>query len=250
MAPNIPTPAILVTGAASGLGAEFLRYYLDHSEAPLTATDIEQVAVPAKFSDRVQTYSVNVASEQDVADLALSLKEQPISLLIHCAGVRGLVPSIVQDQSGDVAAAETLEAMTKNAMMQTLEINSFGTFSLIRAMLPNLLLASLSTSQPPKCIVLGSRMGSLSANVAGGGYAYRASKAALNAIVKSFSIDVPDIAFAVLHPGRVETRLVAWKEDGAMSARDSVRDCAAVIETLTIESSGQFCDRLGVKIEW
>jgi NAD(P)-dependent dehydrogenase (short-subunit alcohol dehydrogenase family) len=40
-----------------------------------------------------------------------------------------------------------------------------------------------------KVVVMSSRMGSIASNTTGGGYAYRASKAAVNAIVKSFSVD-------------------------------------------------------------
>ena len=42
------------------------------------------------------------------------------------------------------------------------------------------------------CSRMGS-MGSNGSNTTGGGYVYRAAKAALNAIVKSFPIDVPDV---------------------------------------------------------
>jgi NAD(P)-dependent dehydrogenase (short-subunit alcohol dehydrogenase family) len=236
--------AILITGAGSGLGAEFLRYYEIHSDVSIVAVDVQPVKLAV--GSRAQTHVVDVTSEQEVASLAAALEGLPIGLLLHCAGVRGLVQAITREYAGNVAAAETLQVMTKNTMMKTLEINSVGTFNVIRASLPNLRLAA----GQPKCIVLGSRMGSVSANVDGGGYAYRASKAALNAIVKSFSIDVSDVTFAILHPGRVETGLVGWKEDGAMSAEQSVRDCASVIEKLTIESSGQFFDRLGATIEW
>lgn len=81
-------------------------------------------------------------------------------------------------------------------------------------------------------------------------YAYRASKAALNAIIKSFAIDVPEVTFLLLHPGRVETGLVEWKEEGAVSAEESVRDCMLVIDGLESDESGTFTDRFGVIIPW
>lgn len=69
-------------------------------------------------------------------------------------------------------------------MMRTLEINTYGTFNVLQTFLPHLVLAA-----DPKVVVMSSRMGSIASNTAGGGYAYRASKAALNTVVKSFSID-------------------------------------------------------------
>ena len=86
----------------------------------------------------------------------------------------------------------------KPTMMRTFEINTFGTFTLLSSFLPHLL---LSHSPPPKAIVLSSRMCSIASNSAGGGYAYRASKAALNAVVNIFSIDEPWVRFMLLHPG-------------------------------------------------
>ena len=150
-----------------------------------------------------------------------------------------------RNEPGNVAAAETLAVMTRATMLQTFETNTFGTFNLIQTFLPNLLLAPA-----PKVVILSSRMGSVSSNVSGGGYAYRASKAALNAVVKSFSIDVPDVAFLLLHPGRVETGLVGWKEEGAISVEESVGDCLRVIEGLEREGSGRLVDRYGAEIKW
>lgn len=53
----------------------------------------------------------------------------------------------------------------------------------------------------PRVVIMGSRMGSLASNKRGGGYAFRASQAALNAVVRSLSIDVPEVCFACVYPG-------------------------------------------------
>lgn len=55
----------------------------------------------------------------------------------------------------------------------------------------------------PRVVVMGSRMGSLANNKLGGAYAYRASQAALNAVVRSLSVDVPEVCFASVCPGEV-----------------------------------------------
>lgn len=97
---------------------------------------------------------------------------------------------------------------------------------------------------------MSSRMGSMSSNVSGAGYAYRASKAALNAVVKSFSLDVPEVTFVLNHPGRVETGLVRCKEEGAISAEESVKGLAVLIEKWDRSDSGKFYDRFGDVIVW
>lgn len=170
-----------------------------------------------------------------------------VDLVIHSAGIRGLVPSVPVTQSSDVAKAETMSVMTAQTMEQTFQMNAVGTFVLLRALIPK-----LTGSGRAKVVIMGSRMGSIGCNSAGGGYAYRASKAALNAIVTSFSVDVPEVVFCVVHPGRVESNLVGKgvREDGAITAEESVRHMLELIPKLNKGHSGHFMDRWGQEIDW
>ncbi|EAT92366.2 hypothetical protein SNOG_00871 [Parastagonospora nodorum SN15] len=133
----------------------------------------------------------NISNESSLRSIATAFSGTPIHTLIHCAGIRGLSKTVLAHQTSegtqDVAAAETLQATTRDILLETFEVNTIGTFNTISSFLPSLKLAP-----NPRVVVLSSRMGSVASNSSGGGYAYRASKAALNAVVKSLSIDVPE----------------------------------------------------------
>ena len=135
--------------------------------------------------------------------------------------------------------------MDHSTFTKTFEVNTWGTLNTVTSFLFN-----LKSAENARVVILSSRMGSVGANTAGGGYAYRASKAALNAVVKSLVIDVPEVMFLLLHPGRVETGLVDWKEEGAISVQESLSDCLDVMGKIKKEDSGKLVDRFGEVIPW
>lgn len=267
--PPVGVPTIFITGAYSGLGRAFWEHFSQRASTERyrvvgvdkqawTGEDGVQLHddawQPKQHPDSIYV-RLDVTSSADAQQAFVSRwlgRDNPIKLILHSAGIRGLVPHVRIATYSEVAGAETITSMDAATMMQTYEINVVGTFNILTAILPNLRLAA-ADKLDPKVVVLSSRMGSIAANDKGGGYAYRASKAALNAVLRSMSIDVPEVFFAMVHPGRVETGLVCIKEDGAMSTSDSLRDLLPLIEKFgNVKSfkSGCFVDRLGNTIPW
>ena len=102
---------------------------------------------------------------------------------------------------------------------------------------------------------LSARVGSISDNRLGGWHAYRASKAALNQILRSASIEMkrrkPQAICIALHPGTVATRLSAPFSKSGLDVRrpdEAAQDLLAVIAGLTPEDSGGFRDHKGLEI--
>jgi len=96
-----------------------------------------------------------------------------------------------------------------------------------------------------------SRMGSIADNSSGGSYGYRMAKVALNIAGRSLAIDLKPrgIAVAILHPGLVRTRMIAFNPQG-ISPAESVRGLLARIDALTLETSGSFWHANGELLPW
>lgn len=238
---------ILVSGAANGLGAAFVEAYRSCDGVKLIA--IDRSAIQANH-ENVETFNVDLANESSIESFAQKIKGRPIDLAIHSAGIRGLVPTKEDELPDNVPACETLDIMDIATLSRTFQINAVGTFSLLRSLLPN-----LKASRDPRVIVMSSRMGSISNNEtpnkdAGSAYAYRASKAAMNMMVRSLAVDVPDVSFILCHPGRVETKLVRCREAGAITAEESVNSMLPLIERWGRHDSGKYFDRFGQQIPW
>jgi NAD(P)-dependent dehydrogenase (short-subunit alcohol dehydrogenase family) len=216
-------PVILISGAGSGIGHTFLEHYAKDKANTIHALDVawnEEVNVD-EHPANITTHTVNSASEESLAELTSKLKDTPIDLFIHSAAIRGLNPEI-QKKDDNPANAELL----------------------IRAVLPN-----LKAAKSPKVIVMGSGMGSI-ANNKGGAYAYGASKAGLNYVVKSFVGDVPEVIFGIIHPGRVESRMTHVREEGAIDADEAIAMMLPIIDGMTPEQSGIFVTRENKPIPW
>jgi NAD(P)-dependent dehydrogenase (short-subunit alcohol dehydrogenase family) len=238
---------ILISGAANGLGAAFLEVYASQIDTNIIA--IDRIPISTRYSN-AESFSVDVTDEGSINSFQRSIAERTIDLLVHSAGVRGLVPAIENEKPDDVAACETMDVMDTATLTRAFQINTIGTFNLIRAILPN-----LRRAHDPKVVTMSSRMGSLGNNetgirAAGSAYAYRASKAAQNAVVRSFVVDVPEVTFVMCHPGRVETKLVRCVEEGAITAEKSVKAMLPLIEGWSRKDSGKFFDRFGEVIQW
>jgi len=104
---------------------------------------------------------------------------------------------------------------------------------------------------------LSARVGSIADNRLGGWYAYRASKAALNQLVRTAAVELarrsPDALCVALHPGTVATALSAPFAATGLEVHPppaAARHLLAVVEGLTAEASGGFFDWRGEAIPW
>lgn len=226
---------VLITGANRGLGLEFCRHYLRKGWKVIATCRNPNKAnslIDLAESSSLDIHALDVQDEPSILRFAEQLSDHSIDLLINNAGVYGGSP-------------QGIENIEKETWLTTLSVNTIAPFMLTRALLP-----LLRKGQQSKVAFLTSKMGSMEDNGSGRAYIYRSSKAALNAVIKSFSIDLAaeGIAVVALHPGWVRTDMGG--PNGLISVEESINGLANVIDSLNATNSGRFLDYQGNEIPW
>jgi len=136
-------------------------------------------------------------------------------------------------------------------MTETFLTNVVGPLLLTKALLP-LLGQGAQTSDVGSVVVnLSSILGSIAENTQQGGlYPYRASKAGLNAVTKSLSLDLASLGVGALavHPGWVQTAMGG--QNAPLTPQASVAGVLGVVDSYTREQSGAFLDHTGATLPW
>lgn len=219
----------LVTGSNRGIGLELCNQ--------LKQRGFDVIATCRKPSAALSKLEVEVIDDVDVSDTA-SLKKlverldgRQIDWLINNAGIAGGL------------GLNDIDANTTESFKRMFEVNSLGPLLTTQALLGNLTKGS-------RVGLVTSRMGSIADNDSGGSYAYRMSKAALNAAGKSLSLDLKpkDIAVAILHPGWVSTDMTG--HGGLIETDESARGLLDRMAELTLDNSGTFWHMNGDVLPW
>lgn len=221
----------LVIGGSGAIGAAFV------AQLQADARCAEVLAL-----HRRSLPPVDVEREDSLAAAAEALRAQtPWHLVIVATGVlhgAGLMP---EKRLADLSLA---------ALETVFRINTFGPALLLRHFAP------LLDRQCSRLAVLSAKVGSIGDNRLGGWYAYRASKAALNMVVKTASIELrrthPGAVLAALHPGTVRSALSRpfrgddIGQDPAQAAAQMLR----ALDALTPDDSGSFVACDGQRLPW
>ena len=165
----------------------------------------------------------------------------PFQLIINTIGVL---------HSQDWMPEKKLDDLDAEQLSELFKINTIGPALTIRHF------SKLLDPQHAIMVSLSAKVGSIEDNRLGGWYSYRASKAALNMIIKTASIELartkPNIALIAMHPGTVNSRLSKpfRGEQIGRAPQDAVADMFQVIENLQLTDSGSFMTYSGEKLPW
>jgi NAD(P)-dependent dehydrogenase (short-subunit alcohol dehydrogenase family) len=137
-------------------------------------------------------------------------------------------------------------------MAHAFAVNAIGPALLMKHFLP-----LLPREGPSVFATLSARVGSIGDNRLGGWYAYRASKAALNQLVRTASVELrrraPAAVCVALHPGTVATALSDPFARAGLDVRPpevAAADLLRVIADLQPADNGSFLDHRGAGVPW
>lgn len=216
----------LIIGASGGIG-----------RAVADALDARGVAV-TRLSRAVD--GLDVTDEASVARLMAPL-EAPFDLVFVAVGVLAL-----PGQAPEKAVA----ALTAEALAGVFAVNAIGPALILKHGL-----RLVPKDRRAVVAVLSARVGSIGDNRIGGWHAYRASKAALNQIVRGTAIEMKrthkQAICVALHPGTVRTPFTAnYSGHSMVTPETAAANLLAVIEGLERDQTGGFYDWTGEDVPW
>jgi NAD(P)-dependent dehydrogenase (short-subunit alcohol dehydrogenase family) len=185
------------------------------------------------------------------------LDEASIAAAAQDAAGRGLDVRLVVDATGflhgDGAMPEkTWRHLDPAALAHAFAVNAIGPALLMKHFLP-----LLPRDGRSLFATLSARAGSMAENTIGGWYGYRASKAALNQLVRTAAAELgrtrKQAVCVALHPGHVESRLSAPFGAGGnptLTPDEAAARLLAVLDGLTAAESGGFFDHEGQAVPW
>ncbi len=229
---------ILITGSTIG---EAL------AESFASAPEIEQVLYtfrsrkPDFATTKIKTFAMDVTSENDIKNL--------MSGFTRLDGIINTVGFLYDEHH---QPEKSISRFSTEGLMRSIELNSLPTILLAKHTLPLL-------RRSPNSIfaAISAKVGSIEDNHLGGWYSYRASKAALNMILKTLAIEwriaIPKCTVAALHPGTVQSPLsqpFTRSKHAPVTPAVCASNLKGVIDKLTPEQTGRFWSWDGSELPW
>ncbi|KAL4944211.1 hypothetical protein BDV06DRAFT_233698 [Aspergillus oleicola] len=220
----------IVTPASRGLGFAFAQQLLEYTNLPIVASARQdcdgvrsRLLESAKSSEaagaekRLTVYEVDVTDESSISEMSSNIRslypDTPLRLAITVPGILH-----VEKSPSQINATNALDSFKVNALGPMLLIKHLSQFLPAKSMSPfqdnvtqeNSLNPPFHLPSHSIYAMMAARVGSTSDNASGGWYSYRASKASVYQLAKTFDLYLrtrsKERAMAIaMHPGTVKT---------------------------------------------
>lgn len=233
--------SVAIIGSSGAIGRAFLDAYIADKEISniysISRTEVES------NDKRIIHINIDVTDEVSVKAAASKIEENRLDRLIVATGVL---------HTKSFGPEKSIKDIKIENFVKIFSVNTFGP-----ALIGKYFLPLMTKDQKSIVAFLSARVGSISENKLGGWYAYRASKSALNQIIKNFSIEAKRTnssgIIIGLQPGTVKSKLSEpfqknVKKEKLFLPEDSVDSLIKVIESAMQNDSGKIFDWEGEEI--
>ena len=220
---------IAIIGSSGAIGSAFVRQLSNqYPQATIHAFS------RTKNNDYARSYIIDYDVEHSIEKaVTIATEKSPLDLIIVATGIL---------HDGEVLPEKSLKDLSTEKFHHVFQVNT-----VVPSLVAKYFLPKMHTKKRALFAVLSARVGSISDNRLGGWYAYRASKSALNMIIKNASIEIgrrnKEAIIVGLHPGTVDSELsepfkANIPKEKLFTADDAVIKLLKVLDTLTVENSG------------
>lgn len=233
---------VAVIGSSGAIGNAFLEHYIkDESVENIFSFSRSNISIE---NNKVIHGLIDVENETSIQKASQSLEEVKLDEIIIASGLL---------HTEDFGPEKSIKDLEADNILKILSVNTVGPAIVGKYFLP-----LLNKKNKSVMAFLSARVGSISENKLGGWYSYRASKAALNQIIKNFSIEInrvnPQAIILGLQPGTVESNFSQpfkknVKEGNLFTAQYSVSMLLDVINSSTTKDSGKLIGWDGEEIK-
>ena len=222
---------VAVIGSSGAIGSAFVNHYInDLSVNSIFSFSRSSIGID---NNKVKHFSIDIENESSIQNAAKSVEEINFDEVIIASGLL---------HTNEFGPEKSIKDLKADNILKVLNVNTVGPAIIGKYFLP-----LLNKDNKSVMAFLSARVGSISENKLGGWYAYRASKSALNQVIKTFSIELkrtnPKAIIIGLQPGTVDSELSApfkrsFSNNKLFSAEYSVSQLLGVIERADESSSG------------
>jgi len=251
---NLQNANAMIIGASQGIGLGFVKKLLEDTRITrIYATYRQQktagelLALIDEYPDKLTCLEMDITDEVQIAKAVQQINAEvnKLHLVINCVGLL---------HDGDFQPEKSLKHLNSENLLRYFQVNSIGAILLAKHLLP-----LFRHKEPSVFATISAKVGSIGDNQLGGWYGYRASKAALNMLMRTAAIEYgrscPQTLVVTLHPGTTDTRLSRPFQrnvppEKLFSVERTVSQLLTVIEQLQPGDSGQFLSWDGSKLPW
>jgi len=219
---------ILIIGGSRGIGLELVRQYRAAGDQ-VVATARSDAGLAALRELGATALKLDVADTASVSGLAWQIDGQQFDTVVISAGIFG-------------PRTQGLQTPTEVDFDAVMHTNVLGPMRVLPQLVDTL-------APQARLAVISSRMGSIGLRSGTHGWLYRASKAALNSLLKDASLELAGRAICIsFHPGWVRTDMGG--EGADIEVTTSVAGMRTVLATLKPEHNGCFFNYDGQALDW